>query len=349
MKHPRLAITNPSAPPARLADLCDLRLGVQIAPPHLKRHGPSLEGMRLVRGRDLFLEGPVGEELLSDAVAYRGDPNSLRLRQGDILFPMVARRLRARIVDSSLEGCIAHHTIAVLRPRPGAPSTEKLANILCSREFLKAAERVASARLGGALRLTVRDLLEMPIAFPADTDCPSDSVVALMGRFVRDIIRAIARNGEELRYVEWRILEHVLAAALEDLGFDAQLTAPSKDGGKDIVLQCMERGTRRRYIVEIKHWVSGQLVPGSHLKKFMHIIVNERHDSGLFLSTSGFARNAYDSLIRLEHKRMRVAGKDKIIKLCQVYVKRESGVWTSEQLPTEALFEHTDAPCKTGE
>jgi hypothetical protein len=124
--------------------------------------------MRLVRGRDLFLEAPVGEELLSDAVAHRGDPNFLRLRQGDVLFPTVARRLHARIVDSSLEGCIAHHTIAVVRPSPGALPAEKLANILCSREFLEAAERVASARMGGALRLTVRDLLEMPITFPAD-------------------------------------------------------------------------------------------------------------------------------------------------------------------------------------
>jgi hypothetical protein len=163
MKSTKPFTTDPLAPPARLADLCELRLGVQIAPPQLKRRGPSLQGMRLVRGRDLFLEVPVGEELLSDAVAHRGDPNLLRLRQGDVLFPMVARRLRARIVDSSLEGCIAHHTIAVVRPRPEALPIERLANILCSREFLEAAERVASARMGGVLRLTVRDRTYPPV------------------------------------------------------------------------------------------------------------------------------------------------------------------------------------------
>ena len=101
MKSAKPFTTDPSAPPARLADLCELRLGVQIAPPQLKGRGPSLQGMRIVRGRDLFLEAPVGEELLSDAVAHRGDPNLLRLRQGDVLFPVVARRLHARIVDSS--------------------------------------------------------------------------------------------------------------------------------------------------------------------------------------------------------------------------------------------------------
>ena len=161
---------------------------------------------------------------------------------------------------------------------------------------------------------------------------------------VGDAQAAALDSGEELRHVEWRILEHVLAAAFDDLGFDAQLTPSSKDGGKDIVLECVERGTRRRYVVEVKHWLSGQSVPGSHLKKFLRVIVNEKHDSGLFLSTSGFTHNAYDSLVHLEHKRMRVAGKDKIVRLCQVYVKRESGVWTSEQPLTEVLFEHTDVP-----
>jgi len=165
-----------------------------------------------------------------------------------------------------------------------------------------------------------------------------------MDRCVRDIIRAIAQNGAELQKVEWRILEHVLATAFEEFGFDAHLTAPAKDGGKDIILECVERGTRRRYVVEVKHWVCGQAVPGSHLKKFLNVVVNEKHDSGLFLSTSGFARNAYDSLVHLEHKRVRVAGKEKVLSLCQLYVKREAGVWATELSPTETLFEQTDEP-----
>jgi hypothetical protein len=59
-----------------------------------------------------------------------------------------------------------------------------------------------------------------------------------------------------------------------------------------MILECMERGTRRHYIVEVKHWVSGKAVPGGQLRKFLNVIVNEKRDSGLFLSTSGFARNA---------------------------------------------------------
>jgi restriction endonuclease Mrr len=182
----------------------------------------------------------------------------------------------------------------------------------------------------------------MPFALPGEADQLSDSVVSLMDRFVRDIIRVIARNRAELENVEWRVLEQVLAAAFEGIGFDTHLTPPSKDGGKDIVLECVERGTRRRYIVEVKHWVCGKAVPGAYLKKFLNVIVNEKHDAGLFLSTSGFARNAYDALIHLEHKRMRVAGKDKIVHLCRLMVMREMGLWTTDMHLTEALFEQTD-------
>lgn len=344
MTRAELQLTSSSTPPVRLADLCDLALGVIPAHSSHRREGASLAGMRIVRASDLFRERPVGQELSSDTVAYRRSPERARLRQGDIVLPMVARTLRARLVDSALEGCVPTHTIAVLRPHPGAPPASTFMKLLSSKEFTDAVERTATARFNGRHRLLIRDLLELRVTLPVEDEGPSESVVALMDRVVRDIIRAIARNSEELRHVEWRILEHVLATAFEELGFDVQLTPSSRDGGKDIVLECMERGTRRRYAVEIKHWVSGQAVPGSHLKKFLRVVVNEKHDSGLFLSTSGFAQNAYDALIHLEHKRMRVAGKDKILKLCELYVSRQSGIWTSERPPSEVLFDYTDVP-----
>jgi hypothetical protein len=266
-----------------------------------------------------------------------------RVRRGDILLPAVARRLRARIVDSNaIDGCIADHTIVILRPRPGAPSTSQLASYFSSATFLEAVEQYASGTISGALRLTPRALAEMPFMVPADAD-PSDSVIAVMDQAVRHIIRVIARNSAELQKVEWRILEQVLAATFEDFGFDVHLTPAAKDGGKDMILECVERGTRRRYAVEVKHWVSGKQVHGLHLRKFLQVIVNEQHDSGLLLSTSGFALNAYESLIHLEHKRIRMAGRDKILSLCRLFVMRESGLWNTERLPTDILFEQTAA------
>jgi restriction endonuclease Mrr len=236
-------------------------------------------------------------------------------------------------------------SVIVFRPRAGAPSTSWFQNFLCSREFFDAAERLCST-LHDAIALTPRGLSEISVVVPNSNDQLSDSVVALMDRLIRDVIRAIARNAAELEKVEWRILERVVAAAFEELGFNVHLTRSGKDGGKDLILECMEHGTRRHYIVEVKHWVCGKAVPGGQLRKFLNVVVNEKRDSGLFLSTSGFARNAGDALVHLEHKRVRMGDKEKILSLCQLYVTSQSGLLI-EQTPTEVFFQQTDAPVVT--
>lgn len=324
----------------RLGDFCDIHIG------RLRASNRELEAtsIPLVRGSDLFREALNREQIqtfqVTDAI-----PEALRIRAGDVLLPAVTRRPYARLAGSELVDCFAHNTITIVRPRPGSLSVTRLAAYLSSSEFFDAVSRSASS-INGALRLTANALSEVPFVIPNESDLPSDSVISLMDRLARDIIRVIAQNSGELRHVEWRVLERVLATAFEGLGFDAELTPSSKDGGKDIILMCMERGTKRRYVVEIKHWVSGKTVGGSHLKKFLDVIVSGEHDSGLFLSTSGFSRNAPDAVMHLEHRRMRLAGTDKVVGLCKMFVLGESGLWVADRSPTNVLFDATDAPTR---
>lgn len=200
------------------------------------------------------------------------------------------------------------------------------------------------SRLQDAVRFDLSALRDVPFQILTELEPQHSRVVLLMERLARDVIRAIAANQSELRQVEWRTLEHVLATALESLGFDTELTPSTKDGGKDIVLTCLEHGTRRSYAVEIKHWVAGKKVGGNHLKKFLDVLVTERHDRGLFLSTSGYASDAGGQLQHLEHRRLRVAGSDKMVALCRMFVLGESGLWIADRTPTEILFEGTFEP-----
>jgi restriction system protein len=94
-------------------------------------------------------------------------------------------------------------------------------------------------------------------------------------------------------------------------------------------------------VAEIKHWVSGKRVGGGHLKKFVDVVVRGRHDRGLFLSTSGFAATARQSIAYVEHGRVRTAGHEKIVDLCAMYVRGESGLWTQGPSSTELLFAAT--------
>lgn len=173
---------------------------------------------------------------------------------------------------------------------------------------------------------------------------PSSAVVELVSQMARGLIRLIASNRMSLWQIEWRDLERTLAAAFEGLGFDVVLTPPSKDGGKDVILSCVEKGTRRSYIVEIKHWVAGKRVGGSVLRKFVSVVVNEKHDSGLFLSTSGFAGNAFEALSQIEYRRLRAGAQEKIVGICETYVKAESGLWAPQRTISELLYEGTELP-----
>lgn len=173
---------------------------------------------------------------------------------------------------------------------------------------------------------------------------PSGAVAELVTELSRRLIQVIAKDPSELYKVEWRDLERTLAEAFEGLGFSVTLTPPSKDGGKDIILECTELGSRRSYVVEIKHWVSGKAVGSRHVRKFVSVVLNEQHASGLFLSTSGFAGNAFESVSDAEFTRLRVGTDEKMVSICRTYVKAETGLWAPEKELVELIFDNTEQP-----
>lgn len=151
----------------------------------------------------------------------------------------------------------------------------------------------------------------------------------------------VAQNPENLYKLEWRDLERMVAEIFEGIGFDVELTPSSKDGGKDIILSCNVFGRNKSYIVEIKHWRSGIKVGQSAIKDFLNVIVKERRDSGLYLSTFGYCNNSFESLSEIEKQKIRFGDKEKIVSLCKVYTKVSSGIWSPTQNLAEILFDKT--------
>jgi restriction system protein len=143
-------------------------------------------------------------------------------------------------------------------------------------------------------------------------------------RFAEEIVK----NPGELMTLEWRDLERMVAELFEGLSFKVTLTPSSKDGGKDIILECNNRGTDESYIVEIKHWRSQQRVGGDSIREFLSVICSEKRKSGLFLSTYGFTDNAFEGLTEIDRKVVRFGNESKILNICNSYLKVKSGIWT---------------------
>lgn len=152
----------------------------------------------------------------------------------------------------------------------------------------------------------------------------------------RRLIQIISDNGvEALDFIEWRQLESIVAEVFSGLGFEAELTPPSKDGGKDIVVTYKNN----RYLIEIKHWKAPNKVGSNELSDFLQVVVNEKSEGGLFLSTSGYCSNAFEQLKVITKKPVNYQGTRKIISLIETYEKYQSGIWTKPLDIEELLFE----------
>jgi hypothetical protein len=78
----------------------------------------------------------------------------------------------------------------------------------------------------------------------------------------RRLLRALLSNPSLLSGIDDRKFEELVATLLFDLGLeDVELTPPRKDGGRDIIVtHTDESRNRHTYLIECKHWVSGNKV-----------------------------------------------------------------------------------------
>ena len=136
--------------------------------------------------------------------------------------------------------------------------------------------------------------------------------------------------------LEWRELEKLLEEVLSGIGYSVTLTPPSKDGGKDLVLECASPSGKRVYFIELKHWRSRQQVGAKKIKDFYKVVVREKAHGGLFLSTYGIADNALEQLTAVERRLIQIGTESKVVALCKSYVCSKKGVI----LPVTELQDH---------
>jgi len=158
----------------------------------------------------------------------------------------------------------------------------------------------------------------------------------------KTFIGRIASDPNFLLNLDWREVEKTIAEIFEGLAFKVKLTPPSKDGGKDLILEMTKDGAPITYIVEIKHWRSDQKVGQKYVKDLVQVVCNEKREKGLLLSTFGFTENAFIGLTEFEKTKVRLGDKEKIISLAKTYLKVKSGIWTPLQNLQELLIENTN-------
>jgi HJR/Mrr/RecB family endonuclease len=170
-------------------------------------------------------------------------------------------------------------------------------------------------------------------------DRSHSQVVAAITNLSKQLARLIAADPKGLEDLEWRDMERMLAAVFQGLGFDVTLTPSSKDGGKDLILECIVQGDKHSYVVEVKHWRSGQRVGKRYISDFINVVARENRDGGLYLATYGYSGDAFEALTEVDRQSIKLGIDKKIISLCRTYIKAESGIWLAPSLLSDLLFE----------
>lgn len=189
--------------------------------------------------------------------------------------------------------------------------------------------------------LDLNDIKNWVSRIETESDLENSGYAEIIKIVSKAFIEKIAENPQFLDNLEWREMEKTLSEIFEGLAFKVKLTPPSKDGGKDLILEIVKEGSLISYIVEIKHWRSNQKVGQNNVKEFVKVICNEKREKGLFLSTYGFTENAFEGLTELERLKIRFGDQEKIVSLCKTYLKVKSGIWTPLNDIQEVLFEQT--------
>jgi hypothetical protein len=119
---------------------------------------------------------------------------------------------------------------------------------------------------------------------------PLQIVLAETVALSRRLLRALARDPSLLRGIDDRKFEELVATLLFDLGAQhVELTPARQDEGRNIIVTHMDlSGTRRTYLIECKHWVSGEKVTARWAISLLDIVQDERATGGILVSSSGF-------------------------------------------------------------
>lgn len=274
---------------------------------------------------------------------YRGGPGDLGVdvefttdeKNGNERFAVQVKSRKSLIMASDV-AAIAGFALAGNYDRWLCLSRAKV-----SKQALDLAEKMRGVQMELLTPADLRHWVHRHAYSKTDDGCRIDLIVRTA---MKEVAKEIARHPEKLFKVFWYDLERLLLETFDGIGFEAQVTRSTKDGGFDLRLTFPDKGQKQVYLVEVKHWSAPSRPGDKIIKQFAKVVAQEEAKGGVLLSSSGFTKNVGEGLTELERQSVRLGNHNKIISLCKTYYKIDSEVWLAEQnLPT-LLHELTVEP-----
>ena len=109
-----------------------------------------------------------------------------------------------------------------------------------------------------------------------------------------ELLTYLARKPEDLRIINPRKFEEVLAEIFKNQGYEVELTPPSRDGGRDLMLVQKASIGSILTLVECKRYSETNKVGVGVVRSLYGVVESERATNGLVATTSYFTKGAVD-------------------------------------------------------
>ena len=148
-------------------------------------------------------------------------------------------------------------------------------------------------------------LHERPQLLQEQPDPHSPIVVATSALGSR--LTELYRDPKQLLVIDRRGFEEVVAEILSGLGYSVELTARTRDGGRDIVAIGLKDQIHAKYLVECKRPDPGNPVGVGIVRQLFGVVEDESATKGILVATTYFSA---DALAFEERNRWRLELKD---------------------------------------
>ena len=152
------------------------------------------------------------------------------------------------------------------------------------------------------------DFLALRTSFDPDSEVSGSSIRELRSAITDELVARLAESPAMLFQLTPRGFEELIARVFEAYGFSVELTAATRDGGRDIIAVAHEPA-RVRYLIECKRYARENKVGLEIVQRLHGVVQGEDATMGLLATTSTFTEPAQRFFARPNVK-YRLDGRD---------------------------------------
>ena len=137
---------------------------------------------------------------------------------------------------------------------------------------------------------------------------PAERSIQVVSTLVEDrLIERLWENPSELRAIDHRLFEELVAELWSGFGYSVELTKRTRDGGKDIIAISDRSNVSAKYLIECKRPGEGKPVGVAPVRELYGVKVSDGATKAILATTSYFSPDAHQFLGK---HRWELEGKD---------------------------------------